>query len=62
MKSSNRRTVALNIELTIGLFKIVYVVRDSNVLHSGGGCFRPVIYILRSAEQTAVQEKRRQYT
>ena len=64
MKSSNRRTVTLNIELTIGLFKIVYVVRDSNVLHSGGGCFRPVIYIyiLRSAEQTAGQEKRRQYT
>ena len=45
MKSSNRRTVTLNIELTIGLFKIVYFVRDSNVLHSGGGCFRPVIYI-----------------
>ncbi len=64
MKSSNRRTVTLNIELTIGLFKIVYVVRDSNVLHSGWGSFHPVIYIyiLRSAEQTAVQEKRRQYT
>ncbi len=32
MKSSNRRTVTLNIDL----FKIVYIVRDSNVLHSGG--------------------------
>ncbi len=67
MKFSNRRTVTLNIELTIGLFKIVYVVRDSNVLHSGGGCFRPVnIYIEisgadRGARKTQTIYVRRTY-